>query len=149
MAWAKYAGASGSPVTTASQKDTKTIPVMPSELLEGARPAAISQRLPPWWVSSGSLVVNIFASMAEVEGLGQGTDTLLSLWTCHTYASCQGPVLAGTCRHSFASVRWCSSLCSQQVYRVSLLAPLAFKKNGWELGRCSANKVTCCANRNT
>lgn len=74
MAWTKYAGASGSPVTTTSQEDTKTIPVMPSELLEGARPVAISQRLPPWWVSSGSLVVNVFASMAEVEGLDQGTD---------------------------------------------------------------------------
>lgn len=93
MAWAKFAGASGSPVTTASQKDTKTISVMPSELLEGARPVAISQRLPPWWVSSGSLVVNTFASMAEVEGLGQGTDTLLNLWTYHTYASCQGHLL--------------------------------------------------------
>lgn len=111
MAWGKFAGASGTPV---SSEDTKATPVAPSELLEEARPVAISQRLPPWWVSSGSLVVNTFASIAEVEGLGHGTHTLLSFWTFHTYASCQGPILAGTCRNSLASVQLCSSLCIQQ-----------------------------------
>lgn len=149
MAWAKYAGASGSPVTTASQEDTKTIPVMPSELLEGVRPVAISQRLSTLVGEQRQPGGEHLCQHGRGGRAGSRDRHAFEPLDMSHIASCQGPVLAGTCRNSFASVQWCSSLCSQQVCRVSLLAPLAFKKTGWELGRCSASKVTCCANRNT